>query len=736
MKKLILFLLLSVASYGQVSTGNEQFSDYGFRSDPSALQIPATVNYLGTYGTDGTSGRITPLDVTIPYIPINYSILTQTLGGQLAGIDAKLGTVTDTLNTLNTGKENLFTSSNVIPKGSVTGLVNSSITDSGTGSTGIVNVNNFIGGAVTRVLPSGVTSIGQTFNLTGADNTSSLVNRSTMTYNEDTFNSPTQVGFDRRIIVNKTTNQTNAFTNSTFLASQMGTGTIGSLVGVISFMGGTGTGLVSNVSLYDSNSNPILNTYGVTNFIGFNLRNSPQNSVVNSTGIFIGELFGSTVSRAIDTNVSAGTGKFNGYFQGTADNYFKGALLVDAVTNGVDKVRINGTVLSTGYKVAGTVGLLKSDGTVDTSTHVTGSASNGQVSFWSGASSQAGDSALSWDNTGKRLSIGTNAFGTKLDVLSTSAGALIDNMTLINNSLTAGTEVGLFFSPSNATGNVRGARISAVNDGSNGVSLKFWTGQAVAPITRMTIDPIGNIGINVTPTSTATDKLQVSGNITASAATTANHVVIKSQLDLKANIASPTFTTGITTPAVNVSGQTASTIALFDASKNIVSASTATYPSLTELGYVKGVTGAINTTYATLLSPTFTGDPKVPTPTAGDNDTSIPTTAFVTGAIATSKPYKSYEAIMTQSGTSAPTVTVLENSLGFTPTYTYSSVGIYQINGTFNTLKSTVSAQARLGVLGASVNATNQITLTSYNSLGVFTDGLIVNQKIEIRIYP
>jgi hypothetical protein len=38
---------------------------------------------------------------------------------------------------------------------------------------------------------------------------------------------------------------------------------------------------------------------------------------------------------------------------------------------------------------------------------------------------------------------------------------------------------------------------------------------------------------------------------------------------------------------------------------------------------------------ANLASPTFTGDPKAPTPTAGDNDTSIATTAFVTGAVST-----------------------------------------------------------------------------------------------------
>lgn len=37
---------------------------------------------------------------------------------------------------------------------------------------------------------------------------------------------------------------------------------------------------------------------------------------------------------------------------------------------------------------------------------------------------------------------------------------------------------------------------------------------------------------------------------------------------------------------------------------------------------------------ANLASPTFTGDPKAPTPIAGDNDTSIATTAFVPTAVA------------------------------------------------------------------------------------------------------
>jgi hypothetical protein len=44
---------------------------------------------------------------------------------------------------------------------------------------------------------------------------------------------------------------------------------------------------------------------------------------------------------------------------------------------------------------------------------------------------------------------------------------------------------------------------------------------------------------------------------------------------------------------------------------------------------------AVAAAKANLASPTFTGDPKAPTPSPGDNDTSIATTAFVVAALAT-----------------------------------------------------------------------------------------------------
>ena len=76
----------------------------------------------------------------------------------------------------------------------------------------------------------------------------------------------------------------------------------------------------------------------------------------------------------------------------------------------------------------------------------------------------------------------------------------------------------------------------------------------------------------------------------------------------------PTISTSVT-----LSSLTASTILSADASKKVVSLATATYPSLTELTYVKGVTSAIQTQMnlkAALISPAFT-TPNLGTPSAG-----------------------------------------------------------------------------------------------------------------------
>jgi hypothetical protein len=88
-----------------------------------------------------------------------------------------------------------------------------------------------------------------------------------------------------------------------------------------------------------------------------------------------------------------------------------------------------------------------------------------------------------------------------------------------------------------------------------------------------------------------------------------------------------------------LSAETASRIAIIDASKNLIGATTATYPSLTELAHVKGLTSAAQTQLdakAPLASPTFTGTVTLPAGTIPKfysfafSDEIVPMTAGVT----------------------------------------------------------------------------------------------------------
>jgi hypothetical protein len=87
--------------------------------------------------------------------------------------------------------------------------------------------------------------------------------------------------------------------------------------------------------------------------------------------------------------------------------------------------------------------------------------------------------------------------------------------------------------------------------------------------------------------------------------TLADQTDLQTALNIKANLSSPTFST-----SVIGSYLTASEMLITNGSKGVVSAPVATYPSLTELTYLKGVTSALQTQLGLLApkeSPSFTG---------------------------------------------------------------------------------------------------------------------------------
>jgi len=99
-------------------------------------------------------------------------------------------------------------------------------------------------------------------------------------------------------------------------------------------------------------------------------------------------------------------------------------------------------------------------------------------------------------------------------------------------------------------------------------------------------------------------------------------------------------------------------------------------------------------------------------------------------------PYTKYVALMTQSGTDAPTVAVLENTTGQNFTWTYAGVGQYSASGAFTVAK---SAFFTGGVNGAGhlsgYFTASSVNVNTYDTGGIATNNSLNNSTIEIRLY-
>ena len=201
----------------------------------------------------------------------------------------------------------------------------------------------------------------------------------------------------------------------------------------------------------------------------------------------------------------------------------------------------------------------------------------------------------------------------------------------------------------------------------------------------------------------------------------------------------------------------------------------------------KGETDTALALKANLASPAFTGTPTAPTPTAGTNTTQVANAAFVAGAVAAAdasnvkltgnqtivgtktfsspviipngvnpnegvnkgqldavgRPYKVYTALLTQTGTNAPTATVLENTLDGTVVLARNNVGSYTaiLAGAWIGGKTfAVATQGASGSIGSSIRASRRTTadldIFTYNSSNVLSDNIIDNNAtLEIRVY-
>lgn len=114
-------------------------------------------------------------------------------------------------------------------------------------------------------------------------------------------------------------------------------------------------------------------------------------------------------------------------------------------------------------------------------------------------------------------------------------------------------------------------------------------------------------------------------------------------------------------------------------------------------------------------------------------------TTFLFETVLNIKPYKTYVALLTQTNTSAPTATILENTLGGTITWSYLNPGQYQgtLTGAFTLNKTVVfltGPQGQAGIMGAA-QSLNSVSISVRAITGGGTDGILLNAPIEIRVY-
>lgn len=102
------------------------------------------------------------------------------------------------------------------------------------------------------------------------------------------------------------------------------------------------------------------------------------------------------------------------------------------------------------------------------------------------------------------------------------------------------------------------------------------------------------------------------------------------------------------------------------------------------------------------------------------------------------KPYKSYTALLNQTGTNAPTITVLNSELPFALASGYTSSGSYVLtsSNTFTTNKTFVMLNATTDEkVFHDIPNTSNINIYTRDKSNVATDGILNNCPIEIRVY-
>lgn len=270
----------------------------------------------------------------------------------------------------------------------------------------------------------------------------------------------------------------------------------------------------------------------------------------------------------------------------------------------------------------------------------------------------------------KDISVNGNIVLTNANIYFSSSALILQNKNLSGNiTFYVNTPSGKI-TALNIDGSSGLAYVSASPTGNLGISTKGYVDTLVTALTNTfntTTTQINsnvaqvwdsaNVGISNTIVSTnANLSLAISGvnttiiglsqsvdarfvTTTANAATQQTSInTINNTLPLLATIDSPTFTGSPAVPTVSANNNSTTIASTAYVDSSALTLSTDYNQQITnEITSRNVAIASAVSVLAPIASPTFTGAPTAPTPTAGDNSGMIATTAFVTGAIASQK---------------------------------------------------------------------------------------------------
>lgn len=122
-----------------------------------------------------------------------------------------------------------------------------------------------------------------------------------------------------------------------------------------------------------------------------------------------------------------------------------------------------------------------------------GTLTNGFIPYYQSASTALQNSNINYNGT--NIGIGTSSQNYLVDIQKSLTGAVTYPLNVWNNFSAANSEVGVWFAPTTSPA-TRGAAITAINNGSDNISLKFLTGTGATITEKVRFAFNGNVGIN------------------------------------------------------------------------------------------------------------------------------------------------------------------------------------------------------------------------------------------------